>query len=81
MYSLFHLSANPQARFDSENADITLHCAGVPLSDELCVSELTSDVLEMTVPLVGGKVHGSLARAGKVKGQTPKVNINDDGIY
>lgn len=22
----------------------------------------------------GGKVHGSLARAGKVKGQTPKVN-------
>jgi ribosomal protein S30 len=23
--------------------------------------------------LKGGKVHGSLARAGKVKGQTPKV--------
>ena len=23
--------------------------------------------------MVGGKVHGSLARAGKVKGQTPKV--------
>merc|ERR1711934_568694 len=23
--------------------------------------------------LLGGKVHGSLARAGKVKGQTPKV--------
>jgi small subunit ribosomal protein S30e len=22
----------------------------------------------------GGKVHGSLARAGKVKGQTPKVD-------
>jgi small subunit ribosomal protein S30e len=27
----------------------------------------------MTVPMLGGKVHGSLARAGKVKGQTPKV--------
>ncbi|GIY26957.1 40S ribosomal protein S30 [Caerostris darwini] len=26
-----------------------------------------------TVGLLGGKVHGSLARAGKVKGQTPKV--------
>jgi len=25
------------------------------------------------VRLLGGKVHGSLARAGKVKGQTPKV--------
>merc|ERR1711978_702974 len=24
--------------------------------------------------LLGGKVHGSLARAGKVKGQTPKVD-------
>ncbi|XP_043266641.1 uncharacterized protein RpS30 [Venturia canescens] len=63
-----------KARFGLDNeADFTLHCAGVPLSDELCVSELTSDVLEMTVPLLGGKVHGSLARAGKVKGQTPKV--------
>jgi small subunit ribosomal protein S30e len=24
-----------------------------------------------------GKVHGSLARAGKVKGQTPKVEVED----
>uniref|UniRef100_A0A803YRZ1 40S ribosomal protein S30 n=1 Tax=Meleagris gallopavo TaxID=9103 RepID=A0A803YRZ1_MELGA len=24
--------------------------------------------------LLGGKVHGSLARAGKVRGQTPKVS-------
>ena len=29
--------------------------------------------LDATVKLFGGKVHGSLARAGKVKGQTPKV--------
>lgn len=27
--------------------------------------------------LLGGKVHGSLARAGKVKGQTPKVDAQD----
>lgn len=26
------------------------------------------------VRMLGGKVHGSLARAGKVKGQTPKVD-------
>ncbi len=30
--------------------------------------------IDMDIGLVGGKVHGSLARAGKVKGQTPKVN-------
>lgn len=30
-------------------------------------------VLEVGVRVLGGKVHGSLARAGKVKGQTPKV--------
>merc|ERR1712070_1369851 len=33
--------------------------------------------LELTVPLLGGKVHGSLARAGKVRGQTPKVAKQD----
>jgi len=27
---------------------------------------------------MGGKVHGSLARAGKVKGQTPKVDKMED---
>ena len=30
-------------------------------------------IIEASVRLSGGKVHGSLARAGKVKGQTPKV--------
>uniref|UniRef100_A0A452VBC4 Uncharacterized protein n=1 Tax=Ursus maritimus TaxID=29073 RepID=A0A452VBC4_URSMA len=29
--------------------------------------------LEVTGLTLGGKVHGSLARAGKVRGQTPKV--------
>jgi len=39
------------------------------------VQELAS--LDLTVPLLGGKVHGSLARAGKVRGQTPKVAKQD----
>merc|ERR1712006_59484 len=39
------------------------------------VMELAS--LELSVPLLGGKVHGSLARAGKVRGQTPKVAKQD----
>ncbi|XP_072490604.1 small ribosomal subunit protein eS30 [Notamacropus eugenii] len=29
--------------------------------------------LEVAGRMLGGKVHGSLARAGKVRGQTPKV--------
>merc|ERR1712216_457662 len=29
------------------------------------------------VPMLGGKQHGSLARAGKVRGQTPKVEKQD----
>ena len=52
---------------------ILLYAIGEPLSDELFVGHLTTSELEMNVGLCGGKVHGSLARAGKVKGQTPKV--------
>jgi small subunit ribosomal protein S30e len=33
--------------------------------------------LEAYVPMLGGKQHGSLARAGKVRGQTPKVEKQD----
>ena len=39
------------------------------------VCELST--LDVTCELVGGKVHGSLARAGKVKGQTPKVEAGE----
>jgi len=52
---------------------ICLYSGGAPLRDDLTVSELESFSVDITVPLLGGKVHGSLARAGKVKGQTPKV--------
>ncbi|XP_068633846.1 ubiquitin-like FUBI-ribosomal protein eS30 fusion protein [Battus philenor] len=53
--------------------DLTLSLCGAPLDDATLVSDLSSTELDLTIPLVGGKVHGSLARAGKVKGQTPKV--------
>lgn len=60
-----------------ENVDIatemTLACEGQILADNDTVSELSNIELDLTIPLLGGKVHGSLARAGKVKGQTPKV--------
>ncbi|XP_002163399.2 ubiquitin-like FUBI-ribosomal protein eS30 fusion protein [Hydra vulgaris] len=49
------------------------HC----LDDEKTLSECNVDALStvhLGVKILGGKVHGSLARAGKVKGQTPKVD-------
>jgi small subunit ribosomal protein S30e len=52
---------------------MTLACEGQILADNDTVSELSNIELDLTIPLLGGKVHGSLARAGKVKGQTPKV--------
>ncbi|XP_018578213.1 ubiquitin-like protein FUBI [Anoplophora glabripennis] len=54
-------------------SEISLYAAGVPVSDDDLVSEFENADIELTVGLPGGKVHGSLARAGKVKGQTPKV--------
>lgn len=56
-----------------ENAEFNLYCAGSLLKDNVIIGDLPLHTLELTVPLLGGKVHGSLARAGKVKAQTPKV--------
>jgi len=58
------------------NEDQVLYCCGRPLDDDqlIDVSELKDgDTIDVCLRLRGGKVHGSLARAGKVKGQTPKV--------
>ncbi|XP_033110585.1 ubiquitin-like protein FUBI [Anneissia japonica] len=51
--------------------------AGSPLDNSVILAK--TDILELSTldvqaRLLGGKVHGSLARAGKVKGQTPKVD-------
>nr|CAI5835127.1 unnamed protein product [Callosobruchus analis] len=54
-------------------SEVSLYAAGVPIADSSLVSEFEKTDIELTVGLPGGKVHGSLARAGKVKGQTPKV--------
>lgn len=44
------------------------------MDDEDSLSGLEQgSTVNVTLRLAGGKVHGSLARAGKVKGQTPKV--------
>ncbi|KAK7134107.1 hypothetical protein R3I94_015834 [Phoxinus phoxinus] len=51
--------------------------SGSPLEDEhtlLNCGVTEHCTLELTARLLGGKVHGSLARAGKVRGQTPKVD-------
>ncbi|KAJ7374413.1 hypothetical protein OS493_007518 [Desmophyllum pertusum] len=54
-----------------------LFYAGKPLDDDLSLVDCgVADLctIELGLRLLGGKVHGSLARAGKVKGQTPKVD-------
>ncbi|CAH1176822.1 unnamed protein product [Phaedon cochleariae] len=56
-----------------KDSEISLYAAGVPVSEDSLVSSFENVAIELTVGLLGGKVHGSLARAGKVKGQTPKV--------
>lgn len=55
--------------------ELLLYCRGRPLQDNEIVRDCAEaeDTVEVSVGLLGGKVHGSLAGAGKVKGQTPKV--------
>jgi small subunit ribosomal protein S30e len=54
-------------------------------ADEIICDLLTSisfgfcdRIVRNTQKFTMGKVHGSLARAGKVKGQTPKVEASED---
>ncbi|GAB0202043.1 FAU ubiquitin-like and ribosomal protein S30 [Grus americana] len=56
--------------------DQVLLFAGTPLDDGTVLGQSPLPkfaTLEVSTRLLGGKVHGSLARAGKVRGQTPKV--------
>ena len=55
---------------------MAVYASGSPLGDDDLISGHVSDLgsLDVEVRMLGGKVHGSLARAGKVKGQTPKVD-------
>lgn len=45
--------------------DISLYANGSPVQDDSFVSLFEDTDIELTVGLLGGKVHGSLARAGK----------------
>ncbi|XP_004618466.1 FAU ubiquitin-like and ribosomal protein S30 [Sorex araneus] len=56
--------------------DQVILLAGAPLEDEATLGQCGVEALttlEVAGRMLGGKVHGSLARAGKVRGQTPKV--------
>ena len=62
------------------NESACLSFAGQLLNDESTLAEAgvcELSTLDVVVELQGGKVHGSLARAGKVKGQTPKVEAGE----
>ncbi|WP_348240445.1 hypothetical protein, partial [Salmonella enterica] len=51
-------------------SEVRLYAAGTPLdNDQVPLISLTTDAIDVNVALKGGKVHGSLSRAGKVKGQ------------
>merc|ERR1712048_1547261 len=59
----------------AENQVLTF--AGRALEDEnslFSYDVAAESTINLGVRMLGGKVHGSLARAGKVKGQTPKVD-------
>ncbi|VDD76549.1 unnamed protein product [Mesocestoides corti] len=57
---------------------IQLFSGASELDNAADLSNLTENsAIDVIVPILGGKVHGSLARAGKVRGQTPKVEKQD----
>ncbi|KER25341.1 ribosomal protein S30 [Opisthorchis viverrini] len=53
---------------------IQLYSGSSIVRDDDHLSSLLDAAVDVVVPILGGKVHGSLARAGKVRGQTPKVD-------
>lgn len=58
------------------DCDLVLSYGGAALGDDVLLSQSgvgDQCTLDLSGRLLGGKVHGSLARAGKVRGQTPKV--------
>uniref|UniRef100_A0A8C5SZ51 FAU ubiquitin like and ribosomal protein S30 fusion n=1 Tax=Laticauda laticaudata TaxID=8630 RepID=A0A8C5SZ51_LATLA len=71
-----HLKAHIESLEGIALEDQVILLGGIPLENDSVIgqcgiSDLTT--LEVTARMLGGKVHGSLARAGKVRGQTPKV--------
>merc|ERR1739847_191827 len=55
--------------------DLTYFCNGAPVDSFESLKE--GSTIQINRKLLGGKVHGSLARAGKVKNNTPKVEAQE----
>merc|ERR1711981_724329 len=79
---LHNISVESEAEFfnfisttESTPENLTFSVNGVPVESFEELSE--GNTVQVGVRLLGGKVHGSLARAGKVKGQTPKVEASE----
>ncbi|CAF4750714.1 unnamed protein product [Rotaria sp. Silwood2] len=56
--------------------DILLSLHGTPLNNEQTIEEfglVPGTVLDASIKLLGGKTHGRINHAGKVKNQTPNV--------
>ena len=73
-------AATTQDVLDMISEDVYAVCDGRPIRAGFSCEEfglVPESKLELLPKLLGGKVHGSLARAGKVKGQTPKVDKQD----
>ncbi|XP_005384571.1 PREDICTED: ubiquitin-like protein fubi and ribosomal protein S30 [Chinchilla lanigera] len=71
-----HIKAHVAALEGIAPEDQVVLLAGKPLEDEATLGQCGVEALatlEVAGRMLGGKVHGSLARAGKVRGQTPKV--------
>ncbi|RNA30453.1 small subunit ribosomal S30e [Brachionus plicatilis] len=65
----------------SDVSSMNLYLNGQPMQDEQILANyglFETAAIDMDFGLAGGKVHGSLARAGKVRGQTPKVAKQED---
>merc|ERR1712105_446505 len=58
--------------------DLVVCSSGKPLDSGASLAAMENlATLDIEVRVLGGKVHGSLARAGKVRGQTPKVEAQE----
>ena len=58
--------------------DLSLSLHGAPLQNEQLIEEIDlvpGTIFDVSVKVLGGKTHGRIGLAGKVKGQTPKVCI------
>merc|ERR1711881_328093 len=78
---LSNITINDETEFfnfiaKTENStDLTFSVNGAPIDSFDQLED--GNTVQVNVKLLGGKVHGSLARAGKVKGQTPKVEAQE----